>query len=166
MEKTGPELTKIRKTSGIFALNLVLGCLGVLLSLNVWATYIFMTAWIGFVIGILAGPGWSDHLLGRTPPHRQSTRIQRTVGGIVVFWFPCLAVFVLSLVVAKTLPDATRPQSSLDGKGISILFQSAAMYFNAIGATWLCVWADVKKLVESESESESESDQPTEGTPI
>jgi hypothetical protein len=47
--------------------------------------------------------------------------------------------------------DATRPQSSIDDKGFNIIFQSAAMYFNAIGATWLCVWADAKKLARSES---------------
>ncbi|MSR04519.1 MAG: hypothetical protein EXS04_02845 [Phycisphaerales bacterium] len=59
--------------------------------------------------------------------------------------------------MAKTLPDATRPQSSLDGNVGASLFQSWVMAFNAFGYTWLTVWLDSRKALSESATKQSET---------
>lgn len=54
-------------------------------------------------------------------------------------------MFIFGLIMAKTLPDAARPISSLEGNGAACLFQSWVVFFNAAGCTWLVVWLDARK---------------------
>ena len=150
---------KIEQRARFGSLCLIAGVGGMLASLseqsNVWATYVFLTGWIGISIGIMCGFGYSEFLHGRIPPHRQFSAASGCFLSLITFWGPCLAIFVASLIVAKTLPDATRPQSSLDGKNMNIMLQSAVMYFNALGCTWLIVWLDSRRTHGNDADKKS-----------
>jgi len=111
----------VRKRAATIAFaNLSLGLWAMLLSLGegstAWALFIWIAALQGVGLGLLAGPGWSDHLLNRTPPHR---RVKNALVGfawsVLSFWVPIFAMFIFGLIMAKTLPDAARPTSSLEG---------------------------------------------------
>lgn len=147
-------LTAVRKRAIRFsAINLSLGVWAMLLSLGegstAWALYIWLVALQGVALGLLAGPGWSDHLLDREPTHRRSTgMLSRFALSIVSYWGPIIAMFMFGLIMAKTLPDAARPVSSLEGNSGSCLFQSWVPFFNAAGCTWLVVWFDTRKVVD------------------
>ena len=145
------EIVAVRKRSAVVAIvNLSLGLCGMLLSLGEgstgWALYIWLASLQGIALGLLAGPGWSDHLLGRTPPHRRAgNTLARFALGVISFWAPIFAMFIFGLIMAKTLQDAARPISSLEGNGAACLFQSWVTFFNAVGCCWLVVWFDARK---------------------
>ena len=156
--KTTTEIVAVRKRAGwIASANLLLGVLAMLQSLSegstAWAMFIWLTALQGIAIGFLAGPGWSDHQLDRTPPHRRTSGAVGCAWGILTYWGPILATFMFGLIMAKTLPDAARPQSSLDGNGTACVFQAWVIAFNTFGCTWLTVWLDSRKAL-SESAPE------------
>ena len=139
-----------KRAATIAFANLSLGLWAMLLSLGegstAWALFIWLAALQGVGLGLLAGPGCSDHFLNRTPPHR---RIENALVGfawsVLSFWAPIFAMFIFGLIMAKTLPDAARPTSSLEGNGTACLFQSWVVLFNAVGCTWLVVWLDARK---------------------
>lgn len=151
MSLSESEIGAVRKRAATFSIvNLSLGVWGMLLSLGeestAWALFIWLAALQGVGLGLLAGPGWSDHQLDRTPPHRRAGNVfARFALGILSFWAPILALFVFGLIMAKTLPDAARPASSLGGNGGACLFQSWVTFFNAVGCIWLVVWLDARK---------------------
>ena len=160
--KTTTEIVAIRKRAGWIASgNLALGALAMLQSLSegstAWALFIWLIALQGIAIGFLAGPGWSDHQLDRTPPHRRTSATAEFAWGLLTYWGPILATFMFGLIMATTLPDATRPQSSLDGNGTASLFQSWVMAFNAFGCTWLTVWLDSRKALSESATKQSET---------
>ena len=148
------ELVAVRKRAARFStFNLSLGIWAMLLSLGegstAWALYVWLIALQGVALGLLAGPGWSDHLLGRKPAHRQTgNALSRFALPIVSYWGPIIAMFVFGVIMAKPLPDAARPQSSVEGNGGACLFQSWVPFFNAAGCTWLVVWLDMRKISE------------------
>ncbi|MGI9243211.1 MAG: hypothetical protein ACR2RV_20605, partial [Verrucomicrobiales bacterium] len=123
----------------------------------VWALFIWLIALHGIAVGILAGPGWSDHKLDRTPPYRRTGGTAGCAWGLLTYWGPIFAAFMFGLIMAKTLPDAARPQSSLDGNGGACLFQSWVMAFNAFGCTWLVVWLDSRKALNESALQPSET---------
>ena len=124
--KTASDIAVVRKRAGWIASgNLALGALAMLQSLSegstAWALFIWLTALQGIAIGFLAGSGWSDHQLDRAPAHRKTNGTVGCAWGLLTYWAPILATFMFSLIMAKTLPDAARPQSSLDGKRYRML---------------------------------------------
>ena len=149
--KSHTEIASIRKRAAwISCINLALGATAMLISLQecstAWALFIWLIAFQGIAIGFLAGPGYSDHLLDRTPSHRRvGSPAVGCVWGLLTYWGPIIATFIFGLIMAKTLPDAARPKSSLDGNGGTALFQSWVIAFNAFGCTWLTVWLDSRK---------------------
>lgn len=152
MNVSEAELVSVRKRAARFwTINLSLGMWAMLLSLGegstAWALYVWLAALQGIALGLLAGPGWSDHLLDRTPAHRRTgSTLSRLFLSVLSFWGPILALFVFGLVMAKTLPDAARPISSMKGSGGSCLFQSWVPFFNAAGCIWLVVWFDTRTV--------------------
>jgi MFS family permease len=150
--KSSDEIISIRKRAAWVAFgNLTLGLLAMLQSLRegstAWALFIWLIALQGVAIGLLSGPAWSDHLLDRTPPHRRGTAAAGCAWSVLTFWGPIVAAFLFGLIMAKTLPDAARPQSSLDGSGGTCLFQAWVIAFNAFGCTWLIVWLDSQNAI-------------------
>lgn len=153
------EVTAIRKRAAWIAFgNLGLGACAMLLSLGEgstgWALFVWLIAYMGVAIGLLAGPLYSDHLLDREPAHRRVTVPAGCAWSLLTYWGPIIASFVFGVIMARTLPDAARPSSSLDGNGGTALFQSCVTAFNAIGCTWLSVWLHARKA-ETESSIDS-----------
>jgi hypothetical protein len=145
------EIVAVKKRAAVVSgINLLFGICGMLLSLGegstAWALFIWLAALQGIALGLLAGPGWSDRLLDRTPVHRRSRNpLLRFALSVLSFWAPIFAMFIFGAIMAKTLPDAARPISSIEGNGSACMFQTWVTFFNAVGCAWLVVWFDTKK---------------------
>lgn len=144
------QLAKLRKMAWGISLNFWLGVVGCVLSFfessGLWTVFIVLTAWIGVVMGLTGGPGFADYLLNRIPPHRQISKGLAFILGLVTFWIPTLSVAVFGLVLAGALREDLQPQSHLDDKSFSIIFQVFAMYFLSAGTCWAIVGKEVKRV--------------------
>jgi hypothetical protein len=151
MTKTdAKKLADVRKLSKALRVLLWVGLFGMLMSLFeesvVWSIYCVLTGWIGIVIGLVGGAGWADYLLDQVPEHRRVSKTTVTVMSLFTYWIPTLAVLVFGLMLAGALREDLQPVSYIGGKSLGMIFESAAMYFTAAGASWAVVFREVKIL--------------------
>ncbi|MCA9085418.1 MAG: hypothetical protein KDA81_15255 [Planctomycetaceae bacterium] len=150
--KTDKEVSAINSRAGWFiTMNGSLTILALFQSLREdsvgWALYVWISAIQGAAIGLLAGALWSDRLLDRASPHREGGSLAGFAWSLLTYWGPIVATCIFGLILARTLPDAVRPKSSIAGNGGAALFQSLTIFFTAVSCTWLIVWIDSFKLM-------------------
>ena len=110
---SGKKLAGLEKMSRIMQFALLLGIMmavsACLSGSVVWACYCVLTGWIGIVIGLTGGGGWSAHLLGQVPIERRVSNAQGIFLSLFTFWIPTLAAAVFGMGLVGVLPEKFQP---------------------------------------------------------
>jgi len=121
-----------------------------------WTFFVWLAGLEGIAIGLLAGVGYSQVVLGTLPPRWKMNPVAGCFWAVLTFWAPIIMTFMFGLMLYTTLPDAALPKSALDGSKGAGTMQSFVTFFNAAGCVWLMVILVGKKIEQSMDESVSD----------